>query len=327
MKEKIELPNVEITRELFGDQDNYLHMLRQKFGVQIYVRNSHLYLEGNEPDVKKTVEIVHDIIHKLQHGGAIDESEVNHIIDCVQNGVDDSSPESSDRIKVFGGVRYIVPKTEGQKKYVTAMQNNDVVFGIGPAGTGKTYLAVAMAVAALRNNVVRKIVLVRPAVEAGEKLGFLPGDYRQKVDPYLRPVYDGLGDMMDFDKMSRFIEKEIIEVVPLAFMRGRTLSNAYLILDEAQNTTPMQMKMFLTRLGRMSKAVITGDDTQIDLPNNVESGLIQAQKILGNIDGVSFIYLNKQDIVRHKLVQSIVDAYEHNGKGNNNNHHGNGGNR
>lgn len=311
MKQKMHLPNFEMVRELFGNQDKHLHAIREAFGVQAYVRDEHINLEGGKSDVLKVEEIFKELIARLEAGVELTEVDVAMIIDHVQNGKGELSLQADfHRISVFGNNRYIAPKTEGQSDYVNAVRDNDVVFGIGPAGTGKTYLAVAMAVAALKSKRVRKICLVRPAVEAGEKLGFLPGDFRAKVDPYLRPVYDGLADMMDFEQMSRLIEKETIEVVPLAFMRGRTLSHSFLILDEAQNTTPKQMKMFLTRLGSMSKAVITGDITQIDLPENVESGLIQAQYVLAGIEGVRFIYLSRQDIVRHKLVQSIVHAYE-----------------
>ena len=231
-------------------------------------------------------------------------------MDLTIEGREIISPKEFDAIVLYTKNDIVKAKTPGQKVYLDSASKNDICFSIGPAGTGKTYLAVAIAVSALKKGIVNRIVLARPAVEAGESLGFLPGDFREKIDPYLRPLYDALDDMIPSEKLKTYIEKRMIEIVPLAYMRGRTLNNAYVILDEAQNATDLQMKMFLTRLGANSKAIITGDITQIDLPTKTTSGLVQAKEILRGIDGVGFVYLDKSDVVRHKLVKDIIDAYE-----------------
>jgi phosphate starvation-inducible PhoH-like protein len=252
----------------------------------------------------------------LNKNGTLNPNDIDTVIDLVAvNGFTPDLPsetrqEEGDTAILYTKTGIIKPRTQGQKQYIQQIRKNDIVFAIGPAGTGKTYLAVAMAVAALKNRDVTRIILARPAVEAGESLGFLPGDFREKIDPYLRPLYDALDDMLSAEKMRGYIEKRIVEIVPLAYMRGRTLHNAFVILDEAQNATAMQMKMFLTRLGTNSRAIITGDVTQIDLPAKTTSGLVQIQEILKKIQGVSFCYFDKNDVVRHRLVKDIIDAYE-----------------
>ncbi|MCK5456374.1 MAG: PhoH family protein, partial [Melioribacteraceae bacterium] len=256
------------------------------------------------------------MIYVLNTTDQLGPSDVTTIIDLTESGKEIIDDEEYNSIILYSKKDVIKAKTPTQVKYFESVKKNDICFAIGPAGTGKTYLAVAFAVSALKKGLVQRIVLARPAVEAGESLGFLPGDFREKIDPYLRPLYDALQDMLPSEKMRNYLESGIVEIVPLAFMRGRTLNNAYVILDEAQNSTAMQMKMFLTRLGPNSKAIITGDITQIDLPNKNQSGLIQVKEILKNIDGVDFIYFNRGDVVRHKLVQDIIHAYEKFGNGN-----------
>ena len=262
-----------------------------------------------------------ELIFILNKNKNLTSNDVDTVIDLVISSIDplngatshrelQSEREDADNVVLFTKNGMIKSKTEGQKRYIRAINRNDIVFGIGPAGTGKTYLAVAAAVAALKNRQVTKIVLTRPAVEAGENLGFLPGDLREKVDPYLRPLYDALDDMIPAEKLKMYIERRIIEIAPLAYMRGRTLNNAFVILDEAQNASSLQMKMYLTRLGANSKSVVTGDITQIDLPLNAISGLVEIQSVLKKIEGVAFVYFDKNDVVRHKLVKDIIDAYE-----------------
>jgi len=250
------------------------------------------------------------MIYVLNTTGSLSAEDVLTIIDLTISGEEIITTTEYNNIVLYSKKDVIKAKTPTQKEYFDSVLKNDICFAIGPAGTGKTYLAVAFALAALKKGIVQRIVLARPAVEAGESLGFLPGDFREKIDPYLRPLYDALQDMLPTEQMRNYLEKGIVEIVPLAFMRGRTLNNAYVILDEAQNATPMQMKMFLTRLGPNSKAIITGDITQIDLPKNNESGLVQVKEILKDIDGVGFVYFNKGDVVRHKLVKDIINAYE-----------------
>lgn len=250
------------------------------------------------------------MVYVLNTTDRLDPSDVMTILDLTKNGKQPKSEDEFDNIILYSKKDVIKTKTPTQVKYFESIKINDICFAIGPAGTGKTYLAVAFAVSALKKGIVQRIILARPAVEAGESLGFLPGDFKDKIDPYLRPLYDALQDMLPSEQMRNYIENGIVEIVPLAFMRGRTLNNAYVILDEAQNSTALQMKMFLTRLGPNSKAIITGDITQVDLPSKNQSGLIQVQKILSNVDGVDFIYFNRDDVVRHKLVKDIIDAYD-----------------
>jgi len=290
-----------------GLSDANLKLIKRTFGVSLSSRDGIINVEGDEEGVKKAVRVLEEIKSRGEMGGEVGPVEVEDIVEAVRQDVD---LEAVDRIEVFRKEAPVVPRTKGQERYVAAMRRADIVFSIGPAGSGKTYLAVAMAVSALKAGHVRRIVLVRPAVEAGEKLGFLPGDMREKVDPYLRPLYDALNDMIDFERVRQFCERGIIEVAPLAFMRGRTMNHSFIILDEAQNATIGQMKMFLTRLGASSKAVITGDVTQIDLQPSETSGLRHAFDILRGIQGIRFVELTGRDIVRHRLVQDIVDAYQ-----------------
>jgi len=298
-------------RLLFGQNDIVLRIIESRLGSKIIARGDRITVEGQPPVVEKTVRILNDMVTRIKQGEFVTEQYVNYAIAMVEeNGYGPATDINTEALISSSLKKIIKPKTVGQKKYVEAVDKNGIVFAIGPAGTGKTYLAVAMAVAELKSKKVERIVFTRPAVEAGESLGFLPGDIRAKVDPYLRPVYDALYDMLPPDKIRKLIELGIIEIAPLAFMRGRTLNESFLVLDEAQNTTSPQMKMFLTRMGEKSKAVITGDITQIDLPDNRVSGLVKVQKILSNISGIEFIYLTEKDVVRHRLVQDIIKAYE-----------------
>jgi len=304
-------------RLLFGQNDIILRIIEQRLGSKVVARGDRIFVEGQPPEVEKTIRVLSDMVTRIKQSEFITEQYVNYAIAMVQeNGYGPASDITTESLISSALKKIIKPKTVGQKSYVEAVDKNGLVFVIGPAGTGKTYLAVAMAVAELKAKKVERIVFTRPAVEAGESLGFLPGDIRAKVDPYLRPVYDALYDMLPPDKIRKLLELGIIEIAPLAFMRGRTLNESFLVLDEAQNTTSAQMKMFLTRMGEKSKAVITGDITQIDLPDNRVSGLVRVQKILANIQGIEFIYLTEKDVVRHRLVQDIVKAYErHESKG------------
>lgn len=302
--------------QLLGFNDANLQVIEDRFDATITVRGDQLTVRGSENDASKVERIFKELIYILNKNGNLTPNDVDTVIDLVTvNGSSPETPrevaaEDSDFAILYTKIGIVKPRTPGQKLYVQSIRRNDIVFGIGPAGTGKTYLAVAMAVAALKNRDVTKVVLARPAVEAGENLGFLPGDLQEKVDPYLRPLYDALDDMLTAEKLRSYMEKRIIEIVPLAYMRGRTLHNAFVILDEAQNATAMQMKMFLTRLGPHSKAVITGDVTQIDLPSSTVSGLVQIQEILKSIQGVGFAYFDRNDVVRHRLVKDIIDAYD-----------------
>lgn len=266
-------------------------------------------IRGRDEDVEKTVSIVEDLSRIAQKGHMVGKKDIVLLLEYPEKESVNISSLRDDVILVTPRGKRVFPKTPGQKRYVDTMRNYDLVFAIGPAGTGKTYLAMAMALVALKNKSVARIILTRPAIEAGERLGFLPGDLQEKVDPYLRPLYDALYDMLEAEKIQKYMERGIIEVAPLAYMRGRTLNDAFVILDEAQNTTPEQMKMFLTRMGFGSKYVVTGDITQIDLPSDRESGLIQAQRILKDVEGLAFVYLTEQDVVRHDLVQRIIKAY------------------
>ncbi len=296
---------------LFGSFDDNLRLLEKALGVTVSARENALKVSGEEDNVDKAGEVINALMKILAGGGEIDEQKILYAITMVQeNGGFDASALGDGCVAISARGSAVKAKTLGQKRYAEAIAENTIVFGIGPAGTGKTYLAVARAVTALRGKEVSRIILTRPAVEAGEKLGFLPGDLQNKVDPYLRPLYDGMYEMLGPEVFSRYQEKGMIEVAPLAYMRGRTLDNAFIILDEAQNTTPEQMKMFLTRIGFGSKAVVTGDVTQVDLPDGKKSGLREAQRILKGIDDISFCMLTEKDVVRHPLVQKIIKAYE-----------------
>jgi phosphate starvation-inducible PhoH-like protein len=298
-------------RLLFGQADSFLRIIESRFDAQIVARGDRVMIEGNPRAVEQVVQLLNDLVKRLAQGDYITDQYLNYAISMVmENGQGPAESISTEALLTSALKKAIKPKTVGQTRYVEAVDRHDIVFAIGPAGTGKTYLAVAMAVAELKAKRVNRIVFTRPAVEAGESLGFLPGDIRAKVDPYLRPVYDALYDMMHPDKIRGLLEVGIIEIAPLAFMRGRTLNEAFVVLDEAQNTTSAQMKMFLTRIGEKSKAVITGDITQIDLPDKHASGLVKVQKILAGIEGIDFIYLTDKDVVRHRLVQNIIRAYE-----------------
>ncbi|MFA5250957.1 MAG: PhoH family protein [Phycisphaerae bacterium] len=294
--------------ELFGPADSNLRLLRQSLGVQITARQSNLIITGKSENVNRAAEIIDKMEKHLIKHGSLTHTDINALL-AVKDDLTVTA-ETSEAITVYSRKKIIEPSTKGQLKYVETMLANDLTFCIGPAGTGKTYLAVAIAVSMLRRKQIRKLILARPAVEAGEKLGFLPGDLQAKVNPYLRPLFDALEDMMDFDQMKKFMEMDIIEIIPLAFMRGRTLNEAVIICDEAQNTSPLQMLMVLTRLGHGSKMIITGDITQIDLNIGQESGMIEAFETLRRIKGIGFAELTQRDIVRHRLVQNIVQAYK-----------------
>lgn len=301
--------NIDISL-LFGSFDENMKLLEKSLNVTVAPRDNTLQIKGEEENVEKAGEVINLLMQILARGERIDTQKILYAITMVQeNGGIDLKMMGDDVVAINVKGNPIKTKTLGQKKYTDAIKNNTIVFGIGPAGTGKTYLAVAMAVTALKKKEVNRIILTRPAVEAGEKLGFLPGDLQNKVDPYLRPLYDGMYEMLGGEGFLRYQEKGVIEVAPLAYMRGRTLDNSFIILDEAQNTTPEQMKMFLTRIGFGSHAVITGDVTQIDLPGDKKSGLKEAVRVLKNIDDIAFCHLTEKDVVRHPLVQEIIKAY------------------
>ncbi len=310
IEERIELTNMDNTKSLFGDYDNYLTIIRDEFDVDIIVRDGELRIIGKEENAAMARKVFDILIQKIEDNESITTHTVDYFIRLVRDGDGQRAGELSDTILTTARGKIIRCKTLGQKRYINAIINNEIVFSIGPAGTGKTYLAMVMAVKAFKNKEVNRIILTRPAVEAGEKLGFLPGDLQDKVDPYLRPLYDALYDIMGVDNFQKNMERGLIEVAPLAYMRGRTLDDSFIILDEAQNTTSEQMKMFLTRLGFGSKAIITGDVTQIDLPKGKFSGLREVEMILKGISGIEFVYLDEKDVVRHKLVQHIIKAYE-----------------
>ncbi|MBN1804616.1 MAG: PhoH family protein [Sedimentisphaerales bacterium] len=306
MEAKIQLDSTDKQLELFGPADSYLRLLRDSFDVQITARQGNLIITGIEKDVHKTVEVIDKMQKRLLKSQSLTAANVNAFIkQCESPAI----PQISEAVSVYAQKKVIEPTTKGQLKYIKTMLANDLTFCTGPAGTGKTYLAVAIAVSMLKKRQIRRIVLARPAVEAGEKLGFLPGDLQAKVNPYLRPLFDALEDMMDFTQMKKFMELDIIEIIPLAFMRGRTLNESVIICDEAQNTSPLQMLMVLTRLGHGSKMIITGDITQIDLEKGQKSGMIEAIETLRRIKGIGCVELNQRDIVRHRLVQNIVLAY------------------
>jgi phosphate starvation-inducible PhoH-like protein len=299
---------------VFGAQNMYLQRIEEQFPeVFIIARGNDVTLRGSDADVRLVEKIFAELLFLVNRNGEIYAKDVDAVIKLIVAGESQTTSslvEGTDDVIVVTRTDAIRARTPGQRRLVAESKRNDIVFAIGPAGTGKTYTAVAVAVAALKAKQVQRIVLARPAVEAGESLGFLPGDLQQKIDPYLRPLYDALGDMLTPEKLKEYMEKKIIEIVPLAYMRGRTLNNAFIILDEAQNATSLQMKMCLTRLGTNSKAIITGDISQIDLPNKQDSGLVEAQRLLSHIEGISFVFLDKSDVVRHRLVRDIIEAYE-----------------
>jgi phosphate starvation-inducible PhoH-like protein len=309
MKKNVEIsPKIET---LFGTRDENLHLMEDGFSVNIRMKSDSVEIEGAPGDVVRAEQVFVDFDHLQRAGHQFNNGDLGSLLRVVTTDPSTSlrGLAEAGRQRSFGK-RQVQPKSVNQRRYLDAIENNDMVFGVGPAGTGKTYLAVAMAISALLSKRVNRIILARPAVEAGERLGFLPGTLQEKVDPYLRPLYDALYEMLDPERVDRFLEKNVIEIAPIAFMRGRTLNDSFVILDEAQNTTSEQMKMFVTRLGFNSKAVITGDITQIDLPNTARSGLIEAITVLKNVEGISFQFFDETDVVRHHLVQRIVRAYE-----------------
>lgn len=308
-EKKITLNSVDMM-SLLGVNDANLRLLEDRFNSTITVRGDIFNIKGVLEEVEQIEKIIKEMVYVLNTSGRLQTSDVQTILDLSLEGKEVIADDEYDSIVLYTKSDVIKAKTSGQRQYLQTAAKNDICFAIGPAGTGKTYLAVAIAVSALKRGVIKKIVLARPAVEAGESLGFLPGDFQEKIDPYLRPLYDALDDMMPSEKLKGYLEKRVVEIVPLAYMRGRTLNNAFVILDEAQNATDVQMKMFLTRLGANSKAIITGDITQIDLPVKSRSGLVQAKEILNGIPGVGFAYFDKEDVVRHRLVKDIIDAYE-----------------
>ena len=311
ISKKIRFTDNELLRSLCGEQNAHLNLIEKKIGVSINLRGNVLLLQGGDWEVELAEKVLSQLYKLLESRYPLYINDVSHAIRILSGDRSvDLKKIFKDEVYITSQKKIITPKTINQKKYIDSIKNYDIVFGIGPAGTGKTYLAMAMAVASLIRKDCNRIILARPAVEAGERLGFLPGDLYEKVNPYLRPLYDALHDMMPFENASELLEKGIIEVAPLAFMRGRTLNDSFVILDEAQNATPEQMKMFLTRLGFSSKAVITGDITQTDLPRGQISGLIEASHTLSGIEGIKFVSFSREDVIRHPLVQKIIDAYE-----------------
>lgn len=307
----VDFPDIEMARQLFGENNSNLQRIAEATEITVNARGSTVFIQGDRIAARLAQNVLEQLYGLIREGYPIHANDIDYAVRVL------SGNDRADLKKIFLDAVFITskkitiaPKSPAQKEYIDAIRKYDIVFGIGPAGTGKTYLAMAMAVSALTKGLADRIILTRPAVEAGEELGFLPGDLAEKVDPYLRPLYDALHDMLRFEKVANLMQKGAIEVAPLAFMRGRTLNDSFIILDEAQNTTPEQMKMFLTRIGFNSKAVITGDITQIDLPAERTSGLIQAKNILQGIEGIKFVFFSKLDVVRHKLVQSIIKAYE-----------------
>lgn len=310
VQKSFEITDDKFERELFGNFDENIKIIEKSLNVDVLLREGNIVLIGQPKNVDRAIEFINELYKNFKIGKTLDKQSITYAIELLNEGNKEQIEELEDTIAVTKKGREVKPKTLGQKQYINLIRNNDITLGVGPAGTGKTYLAVAMAVRAFKKDEISKIILTRPAVEAGESLGFLPGDMKDKVDPYLRPLYDALFDMLGDEKCAKYLERGIIEVAPLAFMRGRTLDNSFIILDEAQNTTPEQMKMFLTRLGFGSKAVVTGDLTQIDLPNKVRSGLIQAMDVLKDIEGIGINKFTEKDVVRHELVQRIIKAYE-----------------
>ena len=317
IEKKLVLDNVDML-SLLGMNDTNLKTIEDRFNAAITVRGENVIIKGVTEEVDAIEKVFKEMVYVLNTSGKLSPDDILTIMNLTLEGKEIIDEKEYDSIVLYTKNEVIKAKSSGQRKFVEASNKNDICFAIGPAGTGKTYLAVALAVVSLKKGFVKKIILARPAVEAGESLGFLPGDFKEKIDPYLKPLYDSLDDMLPSEKLRSYLEKGIIEIVPLAYMRGRTLNNAFVILDEAQNATPMQMKMFLTRLGVNSRAIITGDITQIDLPLKQASGLVQAKDILSGIKGVEFVYFDRSDVVRHRLVKDIIDAYE---KFNGNNSH------
>ena len=309
---KIPIQSTTEAQVLFGQSDAFLNIVEARFNVKVLLKSEGLEITGNSlDDVNRVTKTFESLLHLIRSGQSINANDVKYAIRTSKgNTTVQLEKATNEAISVFSKRGVVRPKTPAQNRYVTAIKAYDLVFGIGPAGTGKTYLAMAMAVSALKSGQVGRIILTRPAVEAGERLGFLPGDIEAKINPYLRPLYDALYDMMPPESLERYVERNVIEVAPIAFMRGRTLNNSFVVLDEAQNATIEQMKMFLTRLGFDSRAVVTGDITQTDLPIGTKSGLVDVQSVLSDVDGIAFIHFSKEDVVRHELVQQIVEAYE-----------------
>ena len=315
MKKSIKKLNLEFKKghsiiELLGERDNFLKEIEKKFRVDIFVLGNDVEISGEKKYVEEASGLINELVLQINIGQKLNSEKLGDSIQIMESKSILKPHEIFDNYIIVNSGKKIKARTEGQKRYIEAIKNNTIVFGVGPAGTGKTYLALAMAVSSLKSNEVGRIVLVKPVVEAGEKLGFLPGDLYDKINPFLKPLYDGLYEMLDIEIFQQYMEMNIIEVIPLAYMRGRTLNDSFIILDEAQNTSPEQMKMFLTRLGFGSKVVITGDITQIDLPEGKQSGLILVKNILKDINGIEFVYLTADDVVRHNLVQKIVNAYK-----------------
>ena len=314
MEKSFKLNTTDEAKMLFGKHDENLKLIEEKFKVKSVFRGEDLVISGKSEDTEKAAHVINELLLTIRSGGHIKRHEVQYATEAISK--DKTTPLHDiylNKIEVSSKRLYITPKSRMQKSYIDAIKKYDIVFGIGPAGTGKTYLAMAMAVNALKKQIVSRIILTRPAVEAGESLGYLPGDMYEKVSPYLRPLYDAMYDMMEVDKIQSCIERGIIEVAPMAYMRGRTLNDSFIVLDEAQNSTPEQMKMFLTRIGFDSKAVVTGDITQSDLPKGKESGLAQVATLLKHIEGLKFIHFSEEDVVRHELVQQIIKAYQERG--------------
>ena len=314
-EETVHIDRLEHAVSLFGSYDENIRLIERTFRVNIVTRSSEIKISGEEESVKKAVRAIHSMLTLIRRGETLSDQSVRYCISLVEDNIEGQWENTPDEcICITSKGKPVKPKTIGQSNYVKAIASHSITFGVGPAGTGKTYLAVAMAVAAFRRGEVERIILTRPAVEAGEKLGFLPGDLQSKIDPYLRPLYDALFDMLGAESYQRYLERGTIEVAPLAYMRGRTLDDSFIILDEAQNTSREQMKMFLTRLGFRSKMVINGDVTQIDLPDGKKSGLSQVIRILSGIEDIAIVSFDGRDVVRHKLVQDIIKAYENSEK-------------
>ncbi len=307
----VPLANAAHLHHILGVRDEHIRFLQRELGTRIIAQEGSLLVLGPKQQAQWAAEVLQQMVAVVERGGSLSPADVRYLLSLVRKGqLKDAEDLLTEAVFITDRGKRIVPKTLGQSRYVEAMKRHDLVFAIGVAGTGKTFLAVAMALAALKQRQIARIILARPAVEAGEKLGFLPGDIYEKVDPYMRPLYDALYDLLDYEKVQRLIERRVIEVIPLAYMRGRTFNDAFIVLDEAQNATSLQMKMVLTRLGFNAKMVVTGDITQIDLPRGVRSGLIEVQEVLKGVEGVAFVYLTEQDVVRHPLVQRIVAAYD-----------------